>query len=268
MEALLYPQTYLRRDLAERALQVVERLVLLRPAEYPPEGIAADLSREGRVRFLYPPPLGERLQAFVDLVSGYEEWGQWMRDPENLSLLKGLPEFAEESVLEIKRALVGEEGGRQEDPVLKARVLLALAERLDARLEALDEESSRLEARSRELSFHILGDAIGVRFPRWVAEIREVSPELPGLKVRLLAWARLAPLLSEIPEIFLTDQAPLFEEWRDVPSEELSERSFSGFRVQEVLYRTGPRSLLSLGEDPRAPLLPGSTRVVFLLPGK
>ncbi|RUM89162.1 MAG: hypothetical protein DSZ24_01860 [Thermodesulfatator sp.] len=264
MEALLYPQTYLRRDLAEQVFKVVDRLVLLRPAEYPPEGVARELLREGRVRLLYPPPLGERLQAFLDLVSGYEEWGQWMRDPENLALFKGLPEFAEESVSEIKRALVGDQSLGEEDPVLRARVLLALAERLDARLEALDEELARLETRSRDLSRYILGDTIGVRFPRWVTEIQEPPLDLPALEVRLLAWARLVPLLPEIPETLFTDQVSLEEEWKEVSAKCLSEKTLTPrIRIREILYQASSASLLCLQTNPS--LSPGSTRVIFLL---
>ncbi len=263
VEALLYPQTHLRRDLAEAALKVVDRLVLLRPAEYPPEGVAQALSEEGRVRFLYPPPLGDKLQAFLDLVSGYEEWGRMMRSPENVALFKGAPEPLEESVSDIKRALLGRPD-KGEDPVLSARVRLALAERLDARLEALDEELKSLEEKSRFLSRLIVGDTIEVRFPRWVVEPREPTWELPALKKRMAAWKALLPVLPELPETLFVDQPGVLEEWRDLAPETLSTHPLEeGLRVHEILYPLPPRELLSLPSEP--PATPaGKTRVLFL----
>ena len=263
VEALLYPQTYLRRDLAEAALQTVEQLVLLRPAEYPPEGLARELNREGRVRFLTPPPLGERLKTFLDLIRGYEEWGLLMRYPENVALFKGSPGPLEESVSEIKRALRGEDQ-REDDPVLSARIILALAERLDHKLESLDEELKRLEEKSRFLSRMIVGDTIEVRFPRWVTEVREPHWELPALTERLRAWKKLLPVLPELPETLIVDQPALLEEWADLAPQKMGSRSLGpGLEVTEWLYPLSTRELLEL--PPSLPQNPsGKTRVYFL----
>lgn len=263
MRALLYPQTHLREDLAEVLLRVVEVPILLRPAEYPPRGVARKLAGEGRVHFLYPPPLGEKLSVFLDLVSGYEEWGRLMRSPENVALFKAAPETLEESVSDIKRALLGD-SSRREDPVLAARVRLALAERLDHYLEELDKELHELEEKSRFLSRMIVGDTTGVRFPEWVTEIREPGWELPALRERLAAWKTLLPLLPELPDTLVVDQPLLLEEWRDLSPEEVTVRPLGkNLRLREIFYPLSPRELLALPHSP-PPQSRGKTRVLFL----
>ena len=263
-EALLYPATYLREDLAELALRLVEQLVLLRPAEYPPEGVAKKLSEEGRVRFLYPPALGEKLKAFLDLVAGHEEWGLMMRTPENVALFKGFPQALEESVSDIKRALLGEE--KREDPLLSARIILALAERLDRKLESLDRELKNLEEKSRFLSRMILGEEPnGVRFARWVVEPKEPTRRLQALRERLIAWAKLSPRLSEVPEVLLVDQPDVVEEWKDFGPREFESFELEGSSARVLLqeYPVAPQALLAY---PLKGLtrIPGKTRVLFL----
>ena len=263
-EAILYPETYLREDLAELAFRIFERLVLLRPAEYPPEGVARKLSEEDRVRFLYPPPLGEKLKTFLDLVLGYEEWGLMMRTPENVALFKGFPEPLEESVSDIKRALLGEE--KKEDPMLSARIVLALAERLDQKLETLDRELKNLEEKSRFLSRMIIGeDLTQTRFTRWVVETREPSWKLHALPERMLAWARLVPALSEIPEVLLVDQTEILEEWGDFSPQEVEIFELEGCsaRVRHLEYPVAPQALLAYPEVGLTQS-PGKTQVLFL----
>ncbi len=260
MEALLYPQTYLREDLAQMALQVVSRLVLLRPAEYPPEGVASKLARESKVRYLYLPPLGEKLSVFLDLVQGYEEWGYMLRTPENVALFKGFPEPLEESVSDIKKALLGKDEP-QEDPLLTARILLALAERLDARLENLDRELQNLEEKTRFLSRMILGeDPSPSRFPRWVVEPREPHWKLPALAERMQAWRRLATLLTDFPSTLLLDQPEIIEEWADYPLQKISEESFEGFRLHTFRVSLSLPDLLRDGEKSSS----GETHLLFL----
>jgi len=264
MEALLYPQTYLRENLAERAFRALERLVLLRPAEYLPEGVARRLAQENRVRFLYPPPLGEKLETFLDLVAGYEEWGLMMRTPENVALFKAFPEPLEESVSDIKKALLGEKN--REDPLLSARILLALAERLDQKLESLDQELKGLEEKSQFLSRMIVGEELAeMRFPSWVIEIREPFWKLQALPQRMVAWARLVSVLPEIPEVFLVNQSEILEEWQDFGAQEVELMEFEelSVKVHHLEYPVPPQALLSYPESGLIQI-PGKTRVLFL----
>ncbi len=250
-EALLFPQTYLRKEVAQAALSVLERILLLRPAEYPPPGIARKLASEGRVSFVYLPKLGERLKAFLDLVKGCEEWGEMMRSPENVSLFRGLPQFLEESVSDIKRALLGNSGNAvREEEDLRARLVLSLAERLDHKMEVLDEELRGLEEKSRFLSRMILGDTEGVRFPKWVAEPKEPHWRLYGIPERLSAWRSLADRVEGLPKALLVDQPEVLDEWTDFPKKTLIEREVSSsFLAVLFKFEVGIKGLLKGREE-------------------
>ncbi len=219
--ALLYPHTYLRQDLACLALAFFDGLVLLQPSEKEPQAPWARLVEKGLVKLVSPPPFGDKLPWFERLVRSYEEWGQMMRWPENVSMFKAWPEAVEESVAEIKAALVGRDPEQREDPVLKARVILQLAHDLDKRLEELDQEYESLRQRASKLAEFVLGkDPTERHFPRWIAEGQEPHWEMMGLEERLRAWAVLVPLLPELPSWVATDQWPVVEELLDLAPEE------------------------------------------------
>lgn len=215
-KALLYPHTYVREDLATLALAFFDRLVLLQPSEKRPEAPFAKLVEAGLLQIITPPPFGEQLVWFERLVRSYEEWGQMMRWPENVSMFKAWPEAVEESVSEIKAALLGRNPSQEDDPILKARVILQLAHDLDQRLEELDQEYESLRQRASRLTEFVLGkDPVEQRFPQWIVEGRDPNWEMQGLKERLRAYAALAPLLPELPPSVVTDQWPVVEELLD-----------------------------------------------------
>ncbi len=211
-EALLMPHTHLRLDLAALLLTAFERLYLLQPTEALPKGAFKELVAQGQVRLLTPPPLGDKLLWFERLIASYEEWGNMMRWPENVSLFRARPEVLEESVSEIKAAILGRPEKR-EDPLLKARVILQLAQNLDQRLEELDFEYDFLKEQAGKLSSFILGnDPTVKRFESWMTNLVEPSWELPNLRERLLAWARLFLEIDSTPKIFVSDQIEVLEE--------------------------------------------------------
>ncbi len=218
-EALIYPHTHLRLDLASLVLAVFEKVALLQPSEAPPKGAFAKLISKGWVEIITPPPFGEKLLWFERLVASYEEWGQMMRWPENVSLFKAWPEAVEESVAEIKTAILGR-SDQQDDPILRARVLLQLAQNLDQRLEELDFEFERLKEQAARLSDFVVGkDPTLKRFPHWIVEGREPNWELQGMEERMRAFARLVPLLGELPEIIATDQIEVRDTLLDLAQE-------------------------------------------------
>lgn len=220
--ALLYPHTYLRQDLAGLAFCFFDQLILLQPSEKRPVHLSTFLE-DGLLQLVTPPPFGEKLDWFERLVKSYEEWGQMMRWPENLSMFKAWPEAVEESVSEIKALLLGKEPGAKEDPVLKARVILQLAHDLDKRLEELDQEYESLRKRASKLAEFVLGIDPGPKsFPKWVTEGQEPHWELMALKERLRAWSVLVPLLPSLPSWVLTDQWPVVEEILDLVGKDLS----------------------------------------------
>ncbi len=219
--ALLYPHTYLRQDLACLALALFDRLVMLQPSEKEPQAWWSRLIKLGRLKIITPPPFGEKLPWFERLVSSYEEWGQMMRWPENVSMFKAWPEAVEESVADIKAALLGRDSAQKEDPVLKARVILQLAHDLDQRLEELDQEYESLRQRASKLAEFVLGkDPTERHFPRWIVEGQEPHWDMLGLLERLRAWAVLVLLLPDLPNWVTTDQWAVVEELLDLAPEE------------------------------------------------
>jgi len=218
-KALIYPHTHLRLDLASLLLAVFEKVVILQPSEALPQAAFASLVSKGWVEIITPPPFGEKLPWFERLVASYEEWGQMMRWPENVSLFKAWPEAVEESVAEIKQALTGRTD-QQDDPILRARVVLQLAQNLDQKLEELDFEFERLKEQASRLSDFVVGyDPTLQRFPHWITEGREPNWELQGLPERMRAFARLLPLVGEIPSILATDQVEVRDTLLDLAQE-------------------------------------------------
>ena len=220
MEALLVPHTHLRFDLARLLLSVFDRVFLLQPTEAPPRGAFRELVEKGHVFLLTPPPLGEKLLWFERLIASYEEWGQMMRWPENVALFRSRPEVLEDTVAEIKAAILGKSPPK-EDPVLSARIILQLAQNLDQRLEELDFEYEDLKGYARRLSEFILGqDPTVRRFENWVVEEKEPSWELVKLEERLLAFSRLITLIEQLPTSSLvTDQWEVVENFIDLVPE-------------------------------------------------
>ena len=216
LEALIFPHTHLRLDFASLVLALFDRVVLLQPSEAKPEGAFASLVEKGLVRIITPPPFGEKLAWFQRLVQSYEEWGQMMRWPENVSMFKAWPEAVEDTVAEIKAEILGRKDA-QDDPILRARVILQLAQDLDRRLEELDFEYERLREQAQRLSDFVVGqDPTLKRFPQWIVEGREPNWELPGLSERLKAYAKLIPLLPEIPSRLATDQLEVKDSFLDL----------------------------------------------------
>ncbi len=217
IKALLIPHTHLRLDLAELLLAAFDQIILLQPTEAPPKGAFAELLEKNLVTTINPPPLGEKLVWFERLIASYEEWGQMMRWPENVAMFRSRPEVLEETVSEIKAAILGTPQ-KQEDPDLKARIILQLAQNLDRRLEELDFEYEDLKNHARRLSDFILGqDPTVRRFEKWVVEEKEPSWQLTNLQERLLAFARLLKLRGEIPtENLVTDQWEVVETFLDL----------------------------------------------------
>ncbi len=216
LEALLFPHTYLRLDLAHLLLSVFDKIYLLQPTEAKPEGAFEELISKGIVIPLAPPPLKGKLIWFKRLIASYEEWGNMMRWPENVSLFKARPEVLEETVAEIKAAILGKDQ-KKEDPVFKARVILQLAQNLDRRLEELDFEYKFLKEQADRLSNFILGnDPTVKRSQNWITMGIEPSWELANLHERVLAAARLL-LLTELPtNILVTDQLEIIETCLDL----------------------------------------------------
>ena len=239
-EALLIPHTHLRLDLAALLLAAFERLYLLQPTEAPPKGAFKELVAQGQVALLSPPPLGDKLPWFERLIASYEEWGNMMRWPENVSLFRARPEVLEESVSEIKAAILGKPE-RREDPLLKARVILQLAQNLDQRLEELDFEYNFLKEQAGKLSSFILGnDPTVKRFESWMTNLVEPSWELSNLRERLLAWARLFLEIESHPNILVSDQIEVLEELLELAPEaqkmgSVSLSSASSLKSQEKL---------------------------------
>ncbi len=213
---MLIPHTHLRLNLANLLLLAFERLYLLQPTEAPPGGAFKELVDKGVVKIICPPPLGEKLVWFEQLITAYEEWGNMMRWPENVSLFKARPEVLEETVSEIKAAILGKEP-QKEDPVFKARVILQLAQNLDQRLEELDFEYEFLKEQANKLANFILGhDPTVRRFENWVTHGIEISWELPNVKERLMAAARLLLMVQWPTNILVTDQIEVTETLLDL----------------------------------------------------
>ncbi len=239
IKALLYPHTYIRMDLASLVFSFIDSLVLLQPSEKTPDAPWTKLLEKGLIQIITPPPFGKKLVWFEQLVKSYEEWGLMMRWPENVSIFKSWPEAVEETVSEIKAELLGKKKPQQDDPILRARVILQLAYNLDKRLEELDQEYEILRSQATRLTEFILGqELVELRFPKWVIEGQEPNWILQGIEERIKAYALLIYLVPEIPNIILTDQIGAKEELIDacekyqklgsmaiepVPWEELSE---------------------------------------------
>ncbi len=276
LEALLFPHTYLRLDLASLLLAVFDRVVLLQPSEAKPEGPFVQLIEKDMVRLLTPPPLGDKLPWFQRLVHAYEEWGQMMRWPENVSMFKAWPEAVEESVTEIKAEILGQRRST-DDPILRARVILQLAQNLDHRLEELDFEYEKLKHQAQRLSDFVVGqDPTLRRFPQWIVEGKEAHGELPGLEERLKAYAKLVPLLPSIPHCLATDQIEIRDRLLDLAPNIEKRGSFSLMPLrdenrQEILAQN--QALLSRldphVEDPTPPCVevwrvPAETKSLLL----
>jgi len=217
IRALLIPHTHLRLDLAELLLAAFDQIILLQPTEAKPKGAFQELVERKLVDISTPPPLGEKLVWFERLISSYEEWGQMMRWPENVAMFRSRPEVLEETVSDIKAAILGGPQKR-EDPDLKARIILQLAQNLDQRLEELDSEYEDLKRHARRLSDFILGqDPTIRRFEKWVIEGQEPPWQLTNLEERLLAFARLLKLIGKVPtENLVTDQWDVVETFLDL----------------------------------------------------
>ncbi len=241
LRALLVPHTYIRMDLATLALAFFDRLVLLQPSEKKPEAPFAKLIEAGLIEIVSPPPFGERLIWFERLVKSYEEWGLMMRWPENVSMFKAWPEAVEESVSEIKAELQGRKKV-EDDPILRARVILQLAFDLDKRLEELDQEYEALQAKALKLTDFVLGsDPVKPRFPKWVVEGREPNWELQGLSERIKAYAVLTPLLPDLPSMITTDQLEVAENLLDVCPEK---ERLGSMAIQPLSWQDLPEAVL------------------------
>ncbi len=263
LKALLVPHTYIRMDLATLALAFFDRLVLLQPSEKKPEAPFAKLIETGLIQIITPPPFGERLVWFERLVKSYEEWGLMMRWPENVSMFKAWPEAVEESVSEIKAELQGRKR-TEDDPTLRARVILQLAFDLDKRLEELDQEYEHLQAKAMRLTDFVLGsDPVKPHFPRWVVEGREPNLELPGLAERLKAYAVLTPLLSDLPPMITTDQVEVVEDLLDVCPEK---ERLGSMAIEPVSWEDLPEVVLEKRRFRDTP--EGSQKVQALIEGR